>query len=481
LIEYKLFIHRIGLVGITNILVALSSLILLPILTKSFVAAEYGIWVQITTTIFLFSNLTTLGLPFAMLRFLSAEKNRMKIQEGFYSVLIAVILSSVILLSIFILFSESISNALFNNNLGIVIIVAFTIFFAGLNGVLLGYFRTFQQMKVYSIFVLFQTYSGVFVVSYLAISNFDIYYVTIGLFVTYLFTFALMFLFISNNLRIKIPQFKNLRKYLSFGIPTIPSNFSYWAVDSSDRYIIGFLLGTTFVGYYAPGYILGNIIIILLSPFSFLLPSVLPKYYDKNDIKTVTSFLEYSLKYFLLIAIPSAFGISLLSKPVLILLTTPEIALNGYLITPFVAFSTLLYGVYGIISNILVLEKKTKIIGFIWIIAALVNIILNIIIVPYLGIIGAAITTSISYIAAFSLSYYYSIQFFKININYHFIFKCLIASLLMSVFIIIINPNGILSILCTIMISCVIYFGLIYIFKGITKNEVMYFKKMFKI
>ena len=77
---------------------------------------------------------------------------------------------------------------------------------------------------------------------------------------------------------------------------------------------------------------------MILAPFSILLPSVLPKYYDENNIEKVRIFLKYSMKYFLLIAIPSAFGLSILSKPILLILTTPEIALNGYLITPFVAF-----------------------------------------------------------------------------------------------------------------------------------------------
>ena len=45
--EYKLFTQRIGLIGITNLLVSLSGIILLPILTKNIPIEEYGVWVQI--------------------------------------------------------------------------------------------------------------------------------------------------------------------------------------------------------------------------------------------------------------------------------------------------------------------------------------------------------------------------------------------------------------------------------------------------
>jgi len=198
------------------------------------------------------------------------------------------------------------------------------------------------------------------IVSIFTIKGFGIYMASIGLLIAYLATFFVMLSFIISDIGFKIPKLKNLREYLSFGLPTVPGILSYWIIDSSDRYIIGILLGTAFVGYYSPGYTLGTVILLILAPFSFLLPSVLPKYYDENNKEKVSIFLKYSLKYFLLIAIPAAFGLSLLSKPILMILTTPEIALNGYMITPFVALSAILYGIYGIISNIIVLEKKTK-------------------------------------------------------------------------------------------------------------------------
>ena len=57
------FIQRIGLVGLTNILISLSSLIFIPIITKSFTTAEYGMWAQVNTTIALVPNIANLGLP----------------------------------------------------------------------------------------------------------------------------------------------------------------------------------------------------------------------------------------------------------------------------------------------------------------------------------------------------------------------------------------------------------------------------------
>lgn len=478
--EYKLFVQRIGLVGITNILVAISGLILLPIMTKNFTTSDYGVWVQITTTIALLPNVATLGLPYTMVRFLSAEKDIERIREGFYSLAGVVLLSTTVISLLMLLFSKTIAAALFNGNMNTAVLLVPIIFLACLNAFLLNYFRTFQQMKRYSVFLLIQTYLGLFIASYFAFNRYNITQTALGLLIANAVTFIIMLIFIVSKLGFKIPKFQNLKEYLSFGVPTIPGNISYWVVDSSDRYVIGILLGTTFVGYYSPGYTLGNIIIMVLSPFSLLLPAVLPKYYEKNDMEQVQIFLKYSMKFFFLIAIPSAFGLSALSKHILMIITTQAIALNGYMITPFIALSALLYGVYGIVSNILVLEKKTKIVGIVWILAAILNLTLNIILVPEFGIMGAAAVTLLAYILAFIITVTYTNRYFTFDFDLGFIAKSTIASALMTMVIFTVNPYGILNIIITILICAGIYFTLIIVLKGIKKEEIEFFRNMMK-
>jgi O-antigen/teichoic acid export membrane protein len=476
--DYNLFGLRIGLAGITNILVALSSLILLPIMSKNFSASDYGIYVQVIATIGLIPNITTLGLPYTMVRFLSAETDKNKIKEGFYSMTSIIVFSSLIMSIIFIVFSKEIASALFNGNTNLCIMMAVILFIVCINSPLLNYFRTFNQIKKYSIFFLIQTYLGLFFLSYFALNGFSLNITISGLLIANIIIFFIMIFFIISDIGFVVPKFKDIKDYLSFGLPIIPSNLSYWIVDSSDRYVIGILLGTASVAYYAPGYTLGYIIALMVGPFLLLLPSILPKFYENNNMKKVEIYIKYSLKYFLLIAIPSAVGLSILSKPLLMILTTPEIALNGYFITPFITLGAIFYGIYSIISNIIILEKRTKIIGMIWIIAAVMNLILNIILVPYFGILVAAIDTLIAYGSAVILTIIFSHKFFKFNFNPGFIMKSVGASIVMGLVIILINPSSILEILTTVIISVCIYFVLLFLFKGINKKEIIFFKNM---
>lgn len=475
--EYKQFVRRMGLVSIANILVVLSSILLIPILTKNLPVSDYGIWVQVNTTYYLITGFTTLGLPYTIVRFLTSEKDKENIQEVFYSMLILVIVASLITTLILTYFSNIISIALFGGNNSVVIITSLIISFGSLNLFFIDYFRVFGQMRTYSLILVTQAYLSLGIVTYFTLSDRGITTIVSGLLISQLFIFLLMIMIIIPKIGIKMPKFENIKQFLSFGLPIIPSNLSYWAVDSSDRYFIAVILGTAFVGYYSPGYILGSVILILYTPFSILLPSTLPKYYDNEDLEKVNYHIKYSLKYFLLAVIPLIFVLSLLSKPILMIISTPEIASIGYLITPFISVSSLLIGICGIISNYLSLKKKTKIMGGAWVIAAILSL-LNIIFIPFLGIIGAALVTLISSSVAFLMVLHYVLEYFRIIFDYSFLLKCTIASIIISIIICLINPQDLIKIIMVFVISCVVYLISMMILKGISKDELItLFKK----
>lgn len=478
--EYKLFAQRIGLTGITNLLVSLSGIILLPILTKTLPIEDYGIWVQISVTIGLIPAVVMLGLPYTMVRFLAAVKKREEIQEGFYSIAFIVLFTSAIASFLLFLLSKPIAAALFDNDLTIARILSLIVFIECLNGLLLNFFRTFQQIKRYSMFSFIRTYLNVALVAYFVLSGYGIFGAVIGLLISGFFVFLVMTSLVISEIGIKIPKFTNIREYLAFGLPTILGYLSSWVVNSSDRYVIGIFLGTAFVGYYSPGYTLGSIINMFIAPLAFMLPAVLSKYYDENNMKDVKMVLKYSLKYFLLLAIPSAFGLSLLSKPLLMILSTPEIASRGYLITPFVAVSMVLFGTYAVIMHIIILKKRTRITGTVWILAAILNLGLNLIFVPYIGILGAAITTLIAYAFAFVLTTYYSLKYFTFDVDVHFILKSVFASIVASLITVWMHLEGLLSVLIAIGIFAIVYSGILLLLKGVEKEEIEFFRDVIK-
>lgn len=476
---YQKFTKDVGIIGLTNLVMVLEGIVILPIITKLLGAENYGIWAQIIVTLSLIAPIATLGLPYTLVRFLAAKKDKKEIQDGIYSVL--TIISSVALVIFLILFflSDPISS-FFGGGKILVQILAFTVIFECLNLVLFNVFRAFQQIKKYSCFVIFQTLGEIGLVATTVFLGYGLFGAILSLLIIRFINFLIMGSLIIKKIGVKIPKFLRIKEYLHFGLPTIPGSVSSWIVQSSDKYLIGYFLGAFFVGCYAPAYIIGNSIVLFITPLGFVLPAVLSKSFDENKINEVTTYLKYSLKYFLMLAIPSVFGLSILSKQLLIIFSTPEIASQSYLVVPLVALGILLFGSYAIISQIISLVKKTVIIGKIWLAVAFLNLGLNFIFIPKFGIIGAALTTFIAYTLAFILTYYYSLKEIQFRIDWKFILKSIFVSILMTFFIIIWNPQGVISTIIVIILATLLYGISLFLIKGINKKEISFFLSLLK-
>ncbi|HSO26171.1 MAG TPA: oligosaccharide flippase family protein, partial [Methanobacteriaceae archaeon] len=478
--EYKYFVQKIILVGITNILVSLSPLILLPILSKNLGVQEYGVWNQFTVTLTLIPAIAALGLPYTLVRFFSASRNLDEIKEAFYTIATLIILGCGSIAILFLVFSGFISDILFSGNTFVTLILALTLFISGLILLSFDYFRTFDQMRTYSIFSFSQAFLTVLIVALFIFNGSDISGAVLGMLITQIIIFLGMYVLIIKQIGFTAPKFYNIKEYLNFGLPTIPSNISFWILDITDRYLIGILLSLSFVGYYSAGYLLGSIISILLSPFYTILLPILAQYHVDNEVFKIKSLLNHSIKFFLVVAIPSVFILTILSKPILTILSTPSIAENGYIITPIVAIGGLFFGVYGIISQIIVLERKTKITGNIWLFSIFINVLMDIVFGFYWGIVGIAMTTLIVYLFAMLLTIYYSFKFIRCNFYFGFLSKTIISSIVISLILIIIYPTEPLKIILSILASFIVYLIILWALRGIKMSEIILFKEVFQ-
>jgi O-antigen/teichoic acid export membrane protein len=474
----QLLAKRIGLVALTNLLVEANSLIMLPLLTKNLPISEYGVWVQISVTIGLVPAVALLGLPYSMVRFLPSAKGQENIREIFYSMAGIIALAGLAASALIYLLAEPIAYALFDGRLIIVQYLSILVFLECMISIPFTYFRSVQQIKMYSAFNFSKVFFSLLMVIYFVLSGKGIVGAVIGLLLADTLILLTMISFVVSDLGISFPKFKNIKEYLAYGVPTIPGNLSSWIVNSSNRYVIGLFMGTTFVGYFSPGYTLGNMINLFVTPLSFILPAALSKHYDEHETEEVSAILGFSLKFFLALGIPAAFGLSLLSRSLLELLATPEIAAQGYLVTPLIALSALSFGAYAIVAQIIILEKKTMLTGSIWVVAASLNLVLNVLLIPQIGIYGAAITTLLAFAFALCATAYYARKYLEIHFDFIFLLKSFLASVIMSLFLISVRHSGSWSLIITVCLAAMIYFITLFLLKGISKQEIDFFKKL---
>jgi len=474
--EYKTFLKKIGLLGITTILVSLNPLILLPILTQNLSTLEYGIWSQFTITITIVPAIAVLGLPYTMVRFLSPYQSREEIQEVFYSLGFTVVLGSLLMAVVFLLSSTFMAKTLFNGNMFVATLLPLSIFLSGLALLFFDFFRTFQEMKKYSLFSFLQAYLAVLLVAVLVLIGYDINGAIIGLILSQLILIVSMYILIIRKIGFKIPLFSNLREYLNFGLPTIPTNLSFWILDISDRYLIGLFLGLSFVSYYSAAYLLGNLISLIMSPFYTLLLPNMTLYHAQGRIEKIRTLLNYSIKLFLIISIPLFFLLSILSQPILKVLSTPEIAFGGYFITPILALGGIFFGLYGIMSQVIILERKTRITGNIWIICAVSNLLMDITFGFYWGIMGIALTSLLVYIFAFTITLYYSYNYIHSELYVWFLVKSILTGTMMSLIVILLNPQKPLDILFASILALLFYYIVLWKLGGIQEKELIFFR-----
>ncbi|MGB5926288.1 MAG: flippase [Dehalococcoidia bacterium] len=474
--SYQKFAKDVLIIGIAHALVALSGIIFMPLITKTLGAHDYGIWAQVQVTINLVLVFAGLGLTGAILRFLPAKTDRREIQEDFYSAFCLVFLATLIVSIVWIAGADFIAGAFFDGATVIVRITGLIILVWSLDSVFLSLLRAFRQMKRYALFTIANTYVQVGLIAYLVLNGHGILSIVLAVLAIRAVVFVILFPLIKSEIGIRRPHFSRIKEYLTFGLPIVPVNVASWVISSSDRYIVGYFLGVASVGVYSAGYGIGQIPVMLASVLSFVLPPALSKLYDEGRTEEVKTHLRYSLKYLLALTIPFVFGAAILAEPVLRVFSTAEIAAEGYFIVPLVALSVLLVCANSVIYFILGLAKKTKVLGAIFTIAALVNLGLNILVVPRLGILGAAITTLIAYGLALGLTTYFSFKEFKFPVDWRFIIKSLIASGAMSAVIWAIAPEGTLATALTVVAGTAIYAAFLLLLKGFTKEEFRFFR-----
>lgn len=432
---FSKFIRDFSIVGFSYILFLVRGLFVIALLTKNLPTEDYGLWVLYYKLTSIIPMLITLGLPFGLTRFLSGETDRKKKHTEFYTVLFVII---VIALSIFPLMLLALSQVAssredqFEMNL----IFCLIILIESINLAFLNYVRARKRFGGYLLLTGIQNICMIGLLwAFASQGNISVIKALLSLLIADLAVFissGTLFLII---IHIASPRISLVKKYFKLGIPLVPSNMASWVITSGDRYIIAWILGITFVGYYSPAYSLASIAFnILISPLGLLLPPILSSYYENGQFDDLKHYLRQSLQYYHIFAIPTIFGLFVVSRDLLEILTTAEIAKTSAHIVPIIAIGLYFLGLFTILAQSMILTKATDVNAYFWISCAAINLTLNLILIPILGIEGAAIVMVITYIIAncFVILYICRMKmYYFFSISLGFLIKVALASCLM--------------------------------------------------
>lgn len=475
--EYSRFTRQVAYVLIGNIILVLLGFLQLPILTKGLGANLYGTWALVNAAISFITPFAALGFGEATVRFLAAETDRSRIRDDFLSALFSTVLISGIAFAVLLFFlSDYLAAHIFNDiNSSIYIKLASTLIpVACISAIANSYLTAFRKIALLAIFTVAQSAVSIGLVYLSLRSGYRLSgVITATIATSLLFHLTLLFI-ILKQIGFQFPRFSRLKLFLSYGLPLTPTSAVLWIISSSNRYLISYYIGVTATGIYSAAYNIGWYTVFLISPITRLLFPTISKSYDEKNLSETRNYLKFSLKYFLMIAIPSAFGLSILAKPILQVLTTSEFV-TGNTIVPFIAFSGVLSGVYEISVFIIHLVKKTKLVFMLLVISALLNIVLNVVLIPRMGLTGAATATLVAYGVAGILVLIVTRRYLKFDLSTPFILKSILSSGIMAICIWRINPESIAWILASIFIGIVVYFAVLLLIRGLSKEERTFF------
>lgn len=473
--SYLKFSKDIFWVFLSQIVVGLFGIITLPALTKNFGTEIYGLWSQIYVTAALLFPILTLYFGTAIVRYLSHENNQKKLSQEISAMLFTILILIIIVTLISFLLSKQLSFAFFKNS-NFATFIPLMLMWSGANAIfnfLTSYMRSRSRIKLLSILNLACSIIQLSFIFILAYSTQSILLVVISQIIIQSIFVIIVYASIMNELGFSLPNFKNIPKYISFCLPQIPSGILMWILNFSDRYFILYYLSLAEVGIYSVSYNLGSIISFLYAPIGFVVYPILTKYWEESKFDEVNRYLEYSTKIFLALSIPASLGLYVLSAPLLKILTTSQFVIGGVLIL-LIALGTIFLGLFQLNIYIIYLVQQTKLIPLMTLLSSVVNIIFNILLIPKIGIIGAAFATIISYLILAVIVSYWARKEINYHIDIKFLFKVILASVLMSIIINFLIPylkNTVTLTLLCIPIGAIIYFIILMLFKSFTEGE----------
>lgn len=193
---------------------------------------------------------------------------------------------------------------------------------------------------------------------------------------------------------------------LSFSIPLIPFNLSYWLKDSLDRLILSGISQLYNTGIYQIAVSFGGTLNMGTQAFyTANTPRFFALLKDKSaNEHSVIAVMPVSAACFSVLA----FGMSLFAQEIISLLTTKNYH-EAALYVPFVVTSTVVFLIYSNVVNVLYNHSATKIIAVISVGASLVSAALSFFLIKYLTILGAALSLICSNLIL-SLSFYFVAQ-----------------------------------------------------------------------
>lgn len=477
-------IKRLGkdtaIYGSSTILGRLLNFLLIPFYTNVLMPEEYGITAYVYSLIAFLNVIYNYGMESAYFKYSSTLEIGNKTQN-FSTPFISVTISSVLFSSIIIFFSSSISELIHLqvDYSRVIFYSALILCFDAIAIIPFAYLRQENKAKHFAVIKFLNILINVLLNIILLVK----YRMGVeGIFISGLVSSFLTLVFLLPTIikNIKFNFSSTLYKaLLVFGLPSLPAGFAAMMLQVIDRPILRALTNDSSVGIYQANYRLGIFMMLVVSMFDYAWK---PFFFSTAKEANAKKIFARATTYFYLLMAVVFLVISLLIEDIVKIQFYNRYIIHpnywaGLNIVPIVLAAYLFNGLALTFSAGIYIEKKTFFLPITTSISAVTNVILNIILIPKMGIMGAAIATLLSYFIMAVSTYYISQNIYRVQYEFTRIF--IITSALISCFLLFYVLSGIVTAYLLKFITILLFFILIYFFKFFNVGEIRAIKKLF--
>ena len=240
-----------------------------------------------------------------------------------------------------------------------------------------------------------------------------------------------------------------------------------------DTIMLSVMKGDEVVGWYNASYNLLSALIPFTAMFMYAVFPVFSRFFKDSKDYLKIGFIT-SAKYLFIFALPITVGTTLISENIIYFFYQSEFS-NSIIALQiliwaflFISLNIVLYTLLNSINKQVLVTKATAF-------GAVINVILNLILIPKMSLIGASIATVITEMSLLFIYYYYASKYLYTLPIPKIIYKPIIAVLFMSGFVLYFRDANIFLV---VPIAAFIYFSVLFLIKGFTKNDIEMFRQI---
>ena len=397
--KFKLFIENFLVYGLGGVISKIVPLIMVPIITRLMPNSSYFGISDLSNTIVQFgSALAIMGMYDAMYR-MFFEKDEESYKKSICSTaLIFTIFSSFVVFLLMILFRKPLAQYVLGNQkyAYVIYLSAMATLVGATNSIISAPTRMQNKRKI---FLVTNTVSPIlsYAVSIpLLLKGHYIIALPLAAVVSGI-TMEMAFGVLNHSwFRVREFDFKLLKQLLVIAVPMLPNFLIYWVFNSCDKVMITNLIGVDASGIYSVSSKLGHCSQLIYTAFAggwqYFAFSTMK---EKNQVASNSKIYEYLA----IISFVATAFICAWSFPIFKVLFTEEY-LSGFISAPYLFLAPLLQMLFQVACNQFLVVKRTWQNMLILSSGAVINILLNLTLIPRLGIEGASIATLSGYIVA---------------------------------------------------------------------------------